>query len=249
MGDIGEDYPNGTFYYCEFSGRFGPLRYIDDCTSAAELLDIVSEEEPGREEIAEDGIRYISSRPYGLDGAETIYFYLPGKPVDELPEGFRGWCIYQLENCEDGKLDFYGLYNEVTDEGFSSYDPSAFPTERELILKNYEEVAARSDEIDLKLEKADLDQQTMNSLEYENFDNWDQLLNRIWSWLKDTLDADSMSALTKEELKWIADKEAAVAKAGEEFEGGSLQQFVMAGEATRLTKQRVGELIDRYLKD
>ncbi len=248
MGDTGEGYPNGTIYYCDFSGHFGPLRYVDDYTGAAEILDIGSQTEPDTEELAKDGIRYISSYPYGLEDAETIYFYLPGKLVEELPEGFRDWCWYRLDECENGKLNFYGLYNEAMEEGFTSFDPSTFPTEQELILERYEEVSARSNEIDSELEKANLTQQSMNTLEDEDFENWDQLLNRIWSWLKETLDADAMKALKEEELQWIAEKEAAAAEAGAEFEDGSLQHFAMTAEATRWTKERVTVLIDRYLR-
>ena len=248
MGDMGDDYPNGTLYFCSFTGRFGPLRYVDDHTCSTEIQEIVSEKEQNDTEII-DGVRYIASYPYGLEDAETLYFYLPGKPVDELPESFRDWCRYQLEDCTDGKLNFYGLYNEAMEEGFYSYEAGAFPTERELILESYEAVSARSDEIDRDLNEADLDQQSMNELEYENFAQWDALLNRIWTYLKDSLDKDEMKSLTQEELKWIADKEAAVAEAGEEFEGGSMQHFVMAGEAVRWTKERVTVLIDRYLKD
>ena len=32
MGVTGDGYPNGTLYYCEFSGRFDQLEKVDDLT-------------------------------------------------------------------------------------------------------------------------------------------------------------------------------------------------------------------------
>ena len=39
----------------------------------------------------ENGIRYIPSGAYGFDGSDTYYLYLPGIPLDSLPEDIRQW--------------------------------------------------------------------------------------------------------------------------------------------------------------
>lgn len=54
-----------------------------------------------------------------------------------------------------------------------------------------------------------------------------------------------MAVLTEEELRWIADKEAAVQEAGVEFEGGSMQPLIMNQKAAALTRDRVYELADK----
>lgn len=54
-----------------------------------------------------------------------------------------------------------------------------------------------------------------------------------------------MAVLTEEELRWIADKEAAVQEAGAEFEGGSMQPLIMNQKAAALTSDRVYELADK----
>lgn len=64
-----------------------------------------------------------------------------------------------------------------------------------------------------------------------------------------TLDKDTMSALTNEQLQWISDKEAAVAAAGAEAEGGSLQPLLEADCAARLTKERVYYLVENYFPE
>ncbi len=57
--------------------------------------------------------------------------------------------------------------------------------------------------------------------------------------------AEEMAVLTEEELRWIADKEAAVQEAGVEFEGGSMQPLIMNQKAAALTRDRVYELADK----
>ena len=46
------------------------------------------EKEPGTEEII-DGILYRYSDVYGLEDAEDILIYLPGAPLEKLPQEFR----------------------------------------------------------------------------------------------------------------------------------------------------------------
>lgn len=57
--------------------------------------------------------------------------------------------------------------------------------------------------------------------------------------------AEEMAVLTEEELRWIADKEAAVQEAGAEFEGGSMQPLIINQKAAALTSDRVYELADK----
>lgn len=53
-------------------------------------------------------------------GTEEIYVYLPKAPIMELPEGYKSWIRFQIEDTEE--LPFYGLYNVTEECGFSSYD-------------------------------------------------------------------------------------------------------------------------------
>ena len=53
--------------------------------------------------------------------------------------------------------------------------------------------------------------------------------------------------LTSEELAWIDEKEAAIAEAGTEFAGGSMQPYAENLAAVRLTRTRVYELAE-YLR-
>ena len=93
MGDIGEDHPNGVNYSSTFEGKFTTPKKVNDYTYSISIESMKLEKEAGTEEII-DGIKYIYTEPYGLDGAKEIYIYTPQAPIKELPEGFRSWVGY-----------------------------------------------------------------------------------------------------------------------------------------------------------
>ncbi len=117
MGGIGEGYPNGTRYICNFSGSFTDMKQIDEYTWSMKLDDLEMENTPGEEWI-EDGIKHIAAEPYGIEGGETFYLYLPGIPIDSLPEEYLSWGIGMFE--DDTTLQSHGLYNVDVKCGFFS---------------------------------------------------------------------------------------------------------------------------------
>ena len=121
MGSIGEDYPYGSYYYCEFKGVFSEPVMINDYTYSVKVQDISTTQTPDTEEIIE-GIRYCYSKPFGIDGAEELLIYLPGAPISELPEEYMNWVRSAIMDPETEELPFYGLYNEIEQNGFSSYE-------------------------------------------------------------------------------------------------------------------------------
>lgn len=123
MGENGEDYPNGTVYYCNFSGRFGSMMKLNDYAYYMRLEELVYDTDIGREQIGEEeGIRYVTAEPYGIAGGEEFIFYLPGTPVEELNEDFLSWWpdAYLWRNGELDTLTGYGLHNVNTGDGFFS---------------------------------------------------------------------------------------------------------------------------------
>lgn len=238
MGVTGDDYPNGTAYHCTFNGQFSQPVKVNDYTYSMQILSMSYANEPDTSEIKDDTL-YHYTTPYGLDGAETLLLYLPGAPLSELPEGYRSWVgYYYLENTTDTELPYYGLYNEAEAEGFSSY------AEAEALKADLSYVETRAEEIENIIENdASLTQADLNGNAGELYELWDSYLNRIWNALRRMNDAETMRALTDEQLTWIAGKEAAVTEAGAEFEGGSLYPLVTNMKAAELTKARVYELL------
>lgn len=92
-GETGNDYPNGTTYICGFSGEFTDFVKVNEYTYSTSLFKILTEKAPG-EVYYEDGVRYITTDPYGFTNADVFYMYLPGTPYSAIPEGCSEWFIH-----------------------------------------------------------------------------------------------------------------------------------------------------------
>ena len=242
MGITGEDYPKGTISYSEFTGRFSKPRKVNDTTYAFQIESI--EYPLGMGEAIKDGYFYDYVTAYGLYGAETLYIYLPGTRLSDLPEGYRGWVgYYDLEAVEETELPFYGLYNVEEQCGFSSYQMLSAAEQIQIRISETEEAAAKLEE---QLEAA-VTQADMNVISGEIYTEWDNTLNFIWEILKENLPEEEMDQLLNEQRSWIAEKEAAAQEAAAEFEGGSITALVVNSRTAELTKERVYELA-QYLQ-
>lgn len=115
MGDIGEGYPNGTVYGCLFHGRLTLGEQVDAYTWRVHV-DEAEPDEGQVPEAIEDGIHYVTTDPYGIKAGSDMLLYLPGTPVDALPEGFIFWAHLMDEDVDE--LPYYGLYDEQEDTGF-----------------------------------------------------------------------------------------------------------------------------------
>ena len=109
MGETGDDYPNGCFYYCEYEGHFADIQKVDDYTYKMTMTDITKKNDKG--EYIEDDIKYIPADPYALDGAQEIEIYLPGKPVDQISEEIQMWIGLQFMETKPEKLESIALVN------------------------------------------------------------------------------------------------------------------------------------------
>ncbi len=167
-----------------------------------------------------------------------------------------------FRNCEfkDNKFNTFSN-REVTLENCTSHNNSSSMTEfmnssqaeaptKDSLLEGYNAAVERQTEIDNELSNnALLDQATLNQLAYEEFSLWDSLINQMWTYLGGTLDEETMTGLKEEQQKWIKDKEAAMKKAGSDFEGGTMQPMIEYSTGAKLTRERVELLIQRYIRD
>lgn len=119
MGEIGDDYPNGSVYVCSFSGTFENIQKVDDNVYTMTISD-VSNETRG-EEWYEDGVRYVPSDPYGLEEGESYIFYTPDTSTDGLSEEFLSWWPGRYEETTPETLSYYGILNEEMGYGFFAY--------------------------------------------------------------------------------------------------------------------------------
>mgnify|MGYP006865380128 CR=1 FL=1 len=145
MGDGGEGYPYGTEYVCPFHGRFKDVVQIAPNSWSLTLEELVLDTgRPVGEEWIENGVRYVSSDPYGFNtpdggalepGAQFMLYSPEAKgysPTDEL-HGMNGEDenspLYQFWTWWPNKhgwgpygdtLNCWGLHNLETGYGFFS---------------------------------------------------------------------------------------------------------------------------------
>ena len=241
MGDMGEGYPNGTVYFCKFSGRFGELKKVDDLTYQTTIVEIQYENEPETEEIVDDTL-YRYTDVYGLEDAENILFYLPGTPVGSLSEECRSWLRDVLYDWETDKwleeLPCVVLCNEAMGECFYSSD------EVEAYLGILPYLQESTAEALTGLEQGSVGEDRAYTAQ-ETYRRCDDSLNELWGLLKLVLPAEEMEELTTQQRLWIADKERqmeeAAAGVSDSTEAGVQSDMVGA----RLTMDRIEELAVR----
>lgn len=122
MGDADDMYPNGTVYGCRFSGRLSAIVSVDDTAWRLTVSELTMDEGQAPEAI-EDGIRFITTEPYGLSLGDEVILYLPGTPVEGLPEEFIFWTHINLIDPQADALPFLSLWNEAADSGFVEIGP------------------------------------------------------------------------------------------------------------------------------
>ena len=119
MGETGEGYPDGTVYGCTFHGQFIEQARADEYSWTAKVT--LEQDEGQVPEAIEDGIRYVTSVPYGIEKAQTVTFFVPGTPVDRLPEGFIIWSHLQEIDPDATEIPYYAIWNEADEAGFVTY--------------------------------------------------------------------------------------------------------------------------------
>lgn len=117
MGDAEKEYPNGTVYGCLFHGELSYLGQIGEYAFAlkCESLELDEGQLP---EVIEDSVRYVTSQPYGLENAELLTLYMPGCPVDSLPEELLPWLHLSDFQGDGSVLQTYVLYSPADESGF-----------------------------------------------------------------------------------------------------------------------------------
>ena len=117
MGDSGEDYPDGTVYWCEFSGQFTLAGEADENALILRVEQLQKAQEDAGEEIR-DGVRYVYAEPYGLSAGDEMLLYRPGTPVSALPEGMLLWAHAMDPETPATELTTWFLCSPKNDSGF-----------------------------------------------------------------------------------------------------------------------------------
>lgn len=120
MGDSSTEYPNGTVYICNFTGKFTAPVQINDYTYSMKLDNLQVEGNPG-EEYYENNQRFVYSEPYGLENANELLIYSPGSPISELPEDLTMW-LNTILTSDDKELPCFVIFSVNDQSAFVGYD-------------------------------------------------------------------------------------------------------------------------------
>ncbi len=121
MGSTGEDYPNGSYYICEFSGSFENITKVDEYSYEMTIGKVTVKDEMGKEWI-EDGVKYIASYPYGLEDSETFMLFKPDTPIYDFSEEFLSWWPGRYEEVRGETLGYYSIMNVEQVYGFFTFE-------------------------------------------------------------------------------------------------------------------------------
>ena len=121
-GETGDGYENGTFYICEFTGKFTDVQKVADYTYTMKISNLTMTYDAGQEWI-ESGMRFVASPPYGIEtDPDTVYtLYLPGAKTSSMSDSFLSWVASPMGMATSEIPDpfpYYGIYNPVSETGF-----------------------------------------------------------------------------------------------------------------------------------
>ena len=120
MGETADEYPNGTVYFCTFSGRMSLAGQVDENTWK---IHIDSLEADKGQEMIENEIRYVPTDVYGLSAGDDMLLYAPGTPVSVFTEEMLMWTHMLDQEETPVTLDNWFLSSEKNDSGFVGYEP------------------------------------------------------------------------------------------------------------------------------
>ena len=242
MGVTGDLHPNGTRYECRFTGSFSKPEKVNEYTYQMHIESMEYEREVGTDEIL-DGVFVSYTDAFGLEGTEDFYIYLPGTPLNELPEDLRWWLVnLPEENVESAVLEYYVIHNKDQNFGFVGSD--IIESHYSMLEWSEEYVLAMEDEI----KNTPFTEEELVQKAVQIYETWDMLLNDQWSILKRIYSPEEFQKLTEEQRGWIADKEAMIQRAQADIESGIMEPQVVHLQAAEMTKQRVYEFL-QYIKE
>lgn len=114
MGDTGAKYPNGTHYYCRFSGQLKPEGSWDGQALRVSVDSLQWEDAPDTVRYV-DGVREIARLPYGLSLGDRMMLCLTGVKEEQLTENMRTWV---RDNLSGGRVAVPVLINLTEEYGF-----------------------------------------------------------------------------------------------------------------------------------
>ncbi|WP_051195218.1 lysozyme inhibitor LprI family protein [Pseudobutyrivibrio ruminis] len=239
MGDTGDGYPDGTFYYCEYEGHFEDIQKVDEFTYKMHMKDINIINNDG--EYIADGVKYIPVTPYALNNADEIEIYMPGKPVSEIDEEVQRWIFIETQDQQD-TLDNLALVNVNENQGITSYTRMTPKEDAESTYNTYKEsYDYYADQLSEAATTADMVEATSNQIRVS-----DECLNDIWRIIKYNTDEATFNKALEEQRQWLKDRDASADRATAEHLGGSQATVDYNDIYATMTMERCKELLKYF---
>ena len=239
MGDTGDDYPDGTIYYCEYEGHFENIQKVDEFTYKMHMKDITILNDD--KESIEDGVRYIPLTPYALSNADVVEIYMPGKPVSEINEEVRTWLFIPYQDQQD-TLENMALVNVNENQGITSSTRMTPKEDAESTYNTYKEsydyYAGLLSEAATTVDMVDA---TSNQIRVS-----DECLNYIWRLIKYNTDEATFNKALEEQRQWLKDRDASAERATAEHLGGSQAAVDYNDIYATMTMERCKELLKYF---
>ena len=125
MGDAADNYPNGSMYISEFSGKMSVVEQISTGIWKVKVDEVTPKGKTGEETI-EDGLRYITCDPYGVTAGDEMMLYQPGTSLDGFSDSMKFWAhVFDAEQQDLTELKDWFLYSSKEDAGFAGVPSGA----------------------------------------------------------------------------------------------------------------------------
>ncbi len=215
--------------------------YGDNAHDAEEKFEIVFDSKDEAKEDTESDRQRVFKFSINENGKEELIIAMTdkstGKPVSQSIEAGRKPTWKEAFESEDKKSSSKENDTKDKKDKKDTTDNSGLK-----ITGKKSEYKKRYDELSKK-EIAEGPQQEMNVASMELYQQWDALLNDVYNYLKESKSKLEFDKISKDELEWIKEKEAAIAESRAEFEGGSMAALVANGTAIDYTQKRCEYLI------
>ena len=128
IGEYADAYPDGTIYYCSFTGKLSLVEQVNENIWKLRVDELKLEEKPGTETLA-DNVRYVTSEIYGLSEGDEMLLYRPGTPLDGFTDDMKLWAhVFDDGDPNPAELKTWFISSEKNDSGFVGYVPETGTT-------------------------------------------------------------------------------------------------------------------------
>lgn len=127
-----------------------------------------------------------------------------------------------------------------------STNESNIALKKDMYLEKLDQLEGKLN-IELKDKYASPKTKDMIDAANEDFKEWDNMLNEVYSILEEDLSKENMDKLREEEKEWINIKEIKSKEAADKYKGGTIEPFMALSSLVDSTKRRCYQLVNEYM--